>query len=208
MISRLNLLFWIAIILCHAQGCGESEKRYTDTPPFIPVTEPVMRGYPNLKATTENKPRSGSLQMDSPFILPPVATPVTFPASEVTLADSERVIGVVCGEEAIAYSCTAMSQMESHVINDVVGEKGLTVTFCDRTMDTRVFCSPSGNTPLKIQVGGITDKAMVLYVDGQMYEQSSADIPLSDYNFVLTTWKEWKTDHPNSRVYTGGTKSR
>jgi len=30
--------------------------------------------------------------------------------------------------------------------------------------------------------------------------------PLDDYAFILTTWGEWKTRHPNTDIYTGEAK--
>lgn len=195
-------------LLCCTEGCGEAENEKTGIPTFVPPIEPEVRGYPDLSTTTENVVTDTVEKMDSPFIMAAVEKPVRVTAAEAELEDHEMIIGVVSGEEACAYSCKAMSQIDSHVINDVVGGKELTVTFCDRTDHTRILCNKSGDSPLDVQVGGLTDKAMVLYIGGKMYEQTSPEVPLSDYKFLRTTWKHWKTLHPNTLVYNGGTKSR
>ncbi len=198
----------VLVVLCSAQGCSETQNEKTGVPTFVVPTEPEVRGYPDLSTTTENVVTDTVEKMDSPFIMAPVETPVRVTADEAKLEDQDMVIGVVAGDEACAYSCKAMSQIESHVINDVVGGKGLTVTFCDRTDHTRILCSESEGTPPKVQVGGLTDDSMVLYINGKMYEQTSPEVPLSDHKFLRTTWKHWKTLHPKTLVYTGGTKSR
>lgn len=198
----------LSCLLGYACGCSEPENERTGVPTFLPPIEPEVRGYPDLSTTTENVVTETVDKMDSPFIMAPIEKPVRVSAAEAKLRDQDMVIGVVAGEEACAYSCSAMSQIDSHVINDVLGGKGLTVTFCDRTDHARVLCSESEGTPPKIQVGGLTDKAMVLYIEGKMYEQISPDVPLSDYKYLRTTWKHWKAMHPNTLVYVGGTTSR
>lgn len=195
-------------LLYFAEGCSEPEDERFGVPKFVTPTEPEIRGYPDLSTTTENVVTDTVEKMDSPFIMAAVERPVRVTAEEAKLMDQDMVIGVVAGDEACAYSCEAMSQIDSHVINDVVGGKGLTVTFCDRTDHARILCSESEGTPPKVQVGGLTDDAMVLYIGGKMYEQTSPEVPLSDHKFLRTTWKHWKTLHPNTLVYTGGTKSR
>lgn len=167
---------------------------------------PAIRGFPDLKAGsqgTELNPHETMPRMDSPFIMPLLKTPTKVPIGDVQMLDNAEVIGVTCGDTAVAYSCKAMSQIDSHVINDVIDDTPLAVTFCDRTNTARVFCGETGTGPTEFQVGGMSDTEMVLLLDGKMYQHTSHEIPVGDYQFVRTTFGQWKQQHPDSMIYMG-----
>ena len=107
-----------------------------------------------------------------------------------------------------------------HVINDVVGGKPITVTYCDATDCVAVFTDPTGHEALEIAVGGWTGRSvssksegsMLLRVGSTLYrqdtkqpleEKDSAPFPYSEANFVRTTWQQWREAHADTDVYIG-----
>jgi hypothetical protein len=101
--------------------------------------------------------------------------------------------------------------MYSHVINDVVANVPVTVTYCDKTDCARVFTDESRGQPLEIDLGGF-DRGMLLRFDGDFYRQQegvtirpNADdrFPFPTLPFERMTWLVWKKRHPNSRVFKG-----
>jgi hypothetical protein len=124
------------------------------------------------------------------------------------LSDAEAVLGVEAGGRVRAYRVGALSRADRHVVNDVLGGRPVTVTYCDRTHCGRVLTGP-GDEPLGVGVGGYLD-GLVLTVGGYFYRQDTLsavadgpapDCPLTDIGFEATTWGEWRRDHPDTDVY-------
>lgn len=135
------------------------------------------------------------------------------PAHDVLLGDQDPVIGIVVGGEARAYAIEAFAarnirQVEDlgvHIVHDSVGECPICVTHCDRTHASRVLTRRSKEaaaSPAAVRLGG-WNRSLLLLIDGQRYEQSSAEVPLDDLPFETTTWGEWRVKHPQARVYAG-----
>ena len=141
---------------------------------------------------------------DTPFITPGIRQPSTVPVAEATLADDARVIGVTAGGRHRAYSVQVMSGMTSHVVNDLVDDVPVSVSYCDQTDCTRVFAGRPGSSPLELSTGGWVRGEMALRYGDQQYSQTATDIPLQDHPFVVTTWKEWREQHPDTDVFVGG----
>jgi hypothetical protein len=96
-----------------------------------------------------------------------------------------------------------MSSMTSHVVNDVIADMPVSVTYCDRTDCTRVLTRSRGREPINLWLGGWTGKEMLLFLDGHGYPQSSANLPLQEHPFERTTWGEWRAKHPHTEIYLG-----
>jgi hypothetical protein len=145
-------------------------------------------------------PRPGS---DTPFIIPGVRQPEMRSAAEAELADDERIIGITGPGAPRAYMVRALSGVTGHVVNDMAGDVPVTVTYCDRSDCIRVLTADTAE-PIDLWTGGVLSGKLAVRFKEQMYSQTSKDLPLQDYPFVLTTWKEWREAHPETVVYIGG----
>lgn len=162
----------------------------------------VVRGLtpvPDVPSTTG---------LPSDLNLPGRARPAAQTVGRAQLGDDEPVVGVEVAGNARAYALAALGQPMNHVVNDVIGDRPVTVTYCDLRDCVRVF-SGDGTKPLDVRAGGY-DRGLLLVADGARYHQESgaavgADDPKSPYRpveFVRTTWKEWRAAHPHTDVVT------
>ena len=139
----------------------------------------------------------------TPFISDGTQQPELHEADSAGLADDAQVVGVIVDGEARAYSVVAMSGMASHVVNDLFGDKPVSVTYCDRNDCTRVFTADTSGQAIPLKIGGFVDEEMQLIFENQMYDQSSEALPLNDFHFEPTTWGDWIRLHPSSKVFKG-----
>jgi hypothetical protein len=147
---------------------------------------------------------------DSPQPLPPsdrVNRPVTVPAAEARLADDEVVGGVVVGGKARAYRLGAFKFVAYHVVNDVIDNTAVTVTYCDRYGCLRAFAA-DGDEPLPVGVGGFHD-GLLLRIGDSDYRQKTGrtadgkELPYRTMPVERTEWGAWKKAHPDTDVYIG-----
>lgn len=149
-----------------------------------------------------------------------IVRPATVAASEARIADDEVVFGVEAGGKARAYQLRAMSAIEQHIVNDMVGGVPVSVLYCDMSDCARAYAGEAGGEPLPIRMAGALDRKMVVKIDGTFYDQDTGErlegtnrpantraggppIPFAAQPLVRTTWKEWKRLHPDSDVYAG-----
>jgi hypothetical protein len=151
-----------------------------------------------------------------------IVKPSFEPASLSLLDDAAEVIGIQVGDECRAYSLAALSQgPSSHIVNDLFGNVPVTITYCDMGDRARVFTGPRHGSPLDINQGGLDHaRRMLLRVGasddryfqdtGTPYQKTCRyeSFPFPSYPFVRSTWKEWKSAHPTTKVYSGRTSSR
>jgi hypothetical protein len=140
---------------------------------------------------------------NTPFMMPVFGPPQMVEGAQVDIAGDTEVIGVVLPEGARAYVVDGMCAMSSHVVNDLVGESPLSVTYCDETDYARVFTKSDTNWPLGLAVGGRRDGKLLMRLNGQFYVQDASDIPLEDVDFVRTDWQSWFDRYPQTLVYLG-----
>jgi hypothetical protein len=187
----------VIVLLTMVGGCSESATSQTGGPQGDSSAGQVA------VAPAPMPPLAPTASMNTPFIMPLITAPKTFVTDDVQIPDDMKIIGVVEQDTATAYLCAAMSSMGSHVVNDVVGTRPIAVTFCDRTDCARVLRDTGDGKPTEVQVGGFFNQQMSVYLGGIMYPQLSKEIPLADQPFTQTSWREWKTQHPATRVYLG-----
>jgi hypothetical protein len=143
-----------------------------------------------------------------------IERPSTVKADLSTLDPDEMVIGFVVDGRARAYRLDALRKRTEHVVNDVVGDVPITVSYCDIDNCIRGYTGPAGQGPLKVSIGGLFEgREMVLEFDrglyfqrsGKAFEPSSgtAILPLERIEPTLTNWSLWKQDHPDTDVYEG-----
>jgi hypothetical protein len=146
---------------------------------------------------------------------PVVRYPTSLPASAAGLSGDTPVIGVTAGGQHRAYVIAALVPVHLHIVNDVLGDAPVTVAYCDRSDHVRVFTSPDSDGPLDVSVGGWVGRydhgCMLLHVgdvryrldSGEAIDNGEGTFPYPDYNYVLTTWGEWRAAHPDTDVYVG-----
>jgi len=183
----LNLL----AILVLVSGCGSSPDN--PEPP-----KDVVEGPPPPVATADDP-----LGYDTPFIMEGIRTPPALAAGEAELPDDARVIGITVGAHHRAYSITALSDMTSHVVNDLVDQVPVSVTYCNQADCARVLTSDEHGQPVDLWLGGWMGGQMSLRYHDTHYPQTSKQLPLLDYPFSVTTWGEWRELHPETDVFTG-----
>jgi Protein of unknown function (DUF3179) len=147
------------------------------------------------------------------FEMPGLKQPPAVLAPASKIVDADEVIGIVVNGKPRAYWLKALKYPPWHVVNDVVAGLPVSVTHCDRTNCTRVFSDGASSVPLDVNVGGIYGTELVVKIDGVLYFQQSgkpfdADQPISefpypDYPWERTSWREWKTRHPDTDVFIG-----
>jgi hypothetical protein len=157
-------------------------------------------------------PPPSALKMSTPFFMPGLKQPPALPAASAEVPANAEIIGVEAGGRHRAYLITALSRIDSHVVNDLVGEVPITVTFCDRSQCARVFCNEGGSAPMDVNLAGIKDDSLLIRIENVIYHQDSGSesqeageppFPYATHPFVRTTWKAWKESHPLTDVYTG-----
>ncbi len=144
----------------------------------------------------------------TPFILPGITDIELLAVDATNIPDETPVVGVVVENEARAYLTDGMTRMDSHIVNDRIGQRSVSVTYCDRTDCVRVLTDETATAPLALELGGFSDAQMLLRWKENMYPQSSEQIPLQAQEFQRVTWGVWKQEHPETVVYLGHAKSR
>jgi hypothetical protein len=144
----------------------------------------------------------------------PSTLPVLESLSHGGLDDNAPIIGVFAGGEHRAYPLGALMRPDSHVVNDLLGRKPVTVTFCDIDDCVQVFTDPDKNLPLDIAVGGsnrLRHGKLLLRIGDRLYWQDTkqplkgdaAPFPYAQVDYVRTTWGKWREAHPDSDLYFG-----
>src|SRR5262249_9777812 len=137
-----------------------------------------------------------------------VRDPQAVPAADAGLADDEPVLGVVVAGRARAYLVRAMSgEPRLHVVNDRLGGRPVSVSYCDRPACAHAFTGEPGEA-LDLAMGGFMQGQMVLRANGAVYAQATLQplgpgggpFPFGQLDFTRTTWKEWRTAHPDTDV--------
>jgi len=171
-------------------GCGGSQPPPAAAPPAAPAPAPMAA---------------------TPFGVPGLRCPPARPAAEVELPDDTPVVGVAVKGKARAYLLSALSKMTQHIVNDVVSETPVTVTYCDRTDCLCAFTADTPGKPLAVETGGWQGK-MIIRVGQTFYWQDTGEpinpgaakaFPYTPFPHERTTWKAWKQAHPETDIFTG-----
>jgi hypothetical protein len=194
-LQRFRTSFWLSLALI-STGCG-TEDRIGD--------ESAVRNEapPPIEVVADG-----------------VRSPRVVAAADADLDDDAIVIGVTVGDTHRAYWLGAFrppsdfsleriqepdmaAKLGVHVVNDIVGETPVTVTYCNRTHCSRVLTESDRSEPLDVGVGGWREGNMLLLIDGERVPQFSIQMPLGDLDHQIATWKEWRDKYPTTDVYVG-----
>lgn len=131
----------------------------------------------------------------------------------VQLPDDAEVVGVCVGEHARAYLLSTMgASPDRHVVNDLLGDCPISVTYCGLTRCARVFTSERKGTILNLGVGDLSGGSMTLKVGNVLYAHQTgqnlsspggAPLPYPEHSYERTTWKKWRTAHPDTDIFAG-----
>lgn len=141
-----------------------------------------------------------------------VVTPRVEPADETKLPDDLLVVGVVVNGQARAYSVAALAPLSGHVVNDLIGDVPVSVTYCSLFDCLRVYTHEQRGEPIPLMHVGRTGQGLVLRYQNRVYVQVPGSLPggegeeppLGKVEFEKMTWKAWREKHPRTQVYVGG----
>jgi uncharacterized protein DUF3179 len=168
----------------------------------------VRAGEPDKARPT---PQGRATAAPGPPRMPYVAVhdPVFVPASKAVFAhDADLVVGVARGKTAKAYMAADLWQHGS--VDDQMPDGPIEVTWCGTCGTGAVFRAELNGRRLHFEYDSMMN-ANEVHRDvetGSRWQQSTGeaiDGPLKGstlklYDFVLTTWKEWRTRYPNTQV--------
>ena len=157
------------------------------------------------------RPVAGQGGAAAPPRMPYVAVhdPVFVPVSKAVFAqDGDLVVGVARGKTAKAYVAADLWQHGS--VDDQMPDGPIEVTWCNTCGTGAVFRAELNGRRLHFEYDSMMN-ANEVHRDvetGSRWQQSTGeaiDGPLKGstlklYDFVLTTWKEWRTRYPNTQV--------
>ena len=175
----------------------------------------VVLGYYRMRPAVDNakqvvlKTGGQVAQVSTPFVMPGIKQPPVLKAADAKIDDETEVIGVAVEGHPRAYVVKAFCTSTTHVVNDLLGDVPVTVTYCDKCNTVKVFTDPKRGSPLELKLGGYMD-GMLLYSGSSFYRQDDlkpsfaenpTPFPYAQLPFETTTWKQWRTRYPDTEVY-------
>jgi hypothetical protein len=144
--------------------------------------------------------------------IPPLRGPKVVPAREATyLKDSNLVFGLVVNGEARAYPKRILAWHE--MATDRVGGVDLTIVYCTLCGTVIPFESQAGGRSFRFGTSGLLYRSNKLMFDEDTNSLWStfegvpvvgalvgSGVRLQAHAVVTTTWKEWRTEHPDTSV--------
>lgn len=177
----------------------------------------VQSPLPDAAEYMDAAPSSDVVVVDFEVNRPGLEDPAFADAKDPRITNAMRVIGLVIDGQAYAYSVKALSiprrygygtdRLElarRHVVNQLIGDTAVSVTYCDISACARVFKMDNQSQALPLSVGGASNGKLVLSYGGKKYLHANKKIPLADYPFEVTFWGDWVAHHPDSQIYLGG----
>ena len=149
------------------------------------------------------------VQLLRPDDIPPIYQPEFIPAAEATLPADELVIGLSIGDHHRAYPAGILFNRE--MVNDVVGDLPVLVTWCPRCYTALVHQRVVDGEAVRFGNHGALYLGAMTWFDhdtGSIWSQplgtavagpiAGARLPLIPSEF--TTWQDWITAHPDTLV--------
>ena len=144
--------------------------------------------------------------------IPPLHDPKVVSATDATyLKDSNVVFGLVLNDEARAYPKRILAWHE--MATDRIGGVGLTIVYCPLCGTVIPFESQAGERSFRFGTSGLLYRSNKLMFDEETHSLWSTfegvpvvgpltgtGVTLQTRAVVTTTWKEWRTEHPDTTV--------
>jgi hypothetical protein len=171
------------------------------------VVVPVVSVFLLIRReNVESRPTPDESGGSTAFLfLPGVRQPEAVPAIAAAVEEDAKVIGVSVKGHHRAYCMATMAKLERHVVNDLIQRVPVTITYFPRANCVRALTQDDESDEPLIVVGrGWQNGKMMIRVAGQTLPQDAESIPgLKDLEVETTTWKDWKTAHPDTDIYVG-----
>jgi hypothetical protein len=158
---------------------------------------------PRTKAEIDSAPGNQAPIQFQAVTLPPIQS-----ADATDWSDEELVVGIAVNDEFRAYRLRTMQIPDRHVVNDIIGGESVSITYCNLFQCIRAFSGDRPDGPLDLKVAGLDNgKGMILGTGGDRYYQgtlepvapeTSRDFPYSETDYTVTTWREWRAEHPET----------
>jgi hypothetical protein len=136
---------------------------------------------------------------------------VAQPGREATLRDDDLVIGIVAGGEARAYPVNLMWEPVNEVLNDTLGGRPITATWCPIAHSAVVYDGARVEDRLELGAVGLRNGVFILYdrktrswwsqVAGTAVQGPLAGERLVKLASTVTTWAAWRREHPQTSVW-------
>ena len=144
--------------------------------------------------------------------IPPLREPRVMPAASATyLRDSNVVFGLVVNGEARAYPKRILAWHEMAL--DRVGDVDLTIVYCTLCGTVIPFDSVAAGRRFRFGTSGLLYRSNKLMFDEDtnslwstfegvpvVGSLAGSGVTLTSRPVVTTTWREWRTEHPNTTV--------
>lgn len=157
--------------------------------------------------TLASQPNAGSLEIDwnnLRVFIPGNSAPAILSRDAAEIDDDEMVAGISVKDRFRAYRLADMITPATHVVNDVIERIPISVTYCNIRNCVRAFTRHNeSNEPLDVWVHGLMDGKMLLSLDGVEFLQEAEVVPVDRMDVEVTSWKAWKTAHPQTDVFAG-----
>jgi hypothetical protein len=146
--------------------------------------------------------------------VPPIAEVPAIPAALLApgrVVDEESVLGLVLGVEARAYPLAMIRTIDREVLNDRLGGRAILVSWCNLCQTGRVFARQFDGTELRFASAGMTWHENLVLRDletGSLWSQMFGEamqgpldgVQLEALSTVVTDWKTWKEQYPDTTV--------
>lgn len=144
--------------------------------------------------------------------IPAISNPILISVKEATyLKPDDRIIGFVHNQIARAYPLKILNYHE--IVNDLVGEIPLAITYCPLCDSVAIFDRRTELGERELGVSGLLYNSNVLMYDRSKKTESlwsqvkakgvsgpGADKSLKTLPVELTTWSNWTERYPNTKV--------
>ncbi len=150
---------------------------------------------------------------------PGILRPEVVPADRAAIGDDEEILGVIVDGRPRAYRLRAFLDPSAHIVNDVIGDRPITVAYCNLSDCARAYGGPPGGAPLDISQAGLKDGQMIVraaggyfwHRDGRPFEPAPGvgtepAFPYPDYPMERRKWGDWRREHPTTDLYATPTR--
>lgn len=176
-------------------------------------TGSTQRGFSTFDLSNATVPRSEILSGGPPKDGIPALTNPRFIAAQVAayLAPNDRVIGFVQGQDARVYPLKILNYHE--VVNDRVGDVPVAITYCPLCDSAAAFDRRTELGEREFGVSGLLyNSNVVMYDRGGRSESLWSQVkaegiagpgarkPLKSLPVELTTWHDWQSRYPTTKV--------
>lgn len=179
---------------------------------FVSQGDSVLRSGEGRVVVDEKGERTIPIIQDVPKdAIPPLDFPKYESIAQAAqwLRDEDIVLAVEFNNDARAYPVKILNWHE--IINESIGGEDVAITYCPLCNSGVVFDRHLGERELIFgNTGALYESAMVMYdrqtesywyhINGEAIKGELIGQRLTILPSVLTTWKEWKKDHPNTQI--------